>query len=315
MSKLTMTLYPIVTLILFGVALFFNYTASTGLTSDLDVGEVSDKYSLEITPASWTFTIWAFIYTWQAIWIIYTLYLTCKYEMKSIVFGKWYWVCYNLGNCCNAIWIIVWVNEEIWLAAVILVCVTTALIIASYIAHRYMLVDSAPSIKQANDNYGGVDADEGEINESSSNYQWLDKSKSIRPLIYGFVLNGVPFYTTWCVVASHLNVGIALCYKAGLTNTNASFLMLSILTCVILFYWFLDFYKFRQYLRYTYSPYIVLIVAFSGVLTNYDGLDSKERPTSVFTLILLIIACLGTIAKVIMGIMMRNQPVQSFQNV
>ena len=250
----------------------------------------------------------------QAIWIIYTLYLTCKYEMKSIVFGRWFWVFYNLGNCGNAVWIVVWVNEEIIPAAVILVLVATSLITASYIAHKYMFIDSVSSIKQANDSYGGVDADDQEINDASSNYQWLDKSPSIRPLIYAFVLNGVPFYTTWCVVASHLNVGIVLCYKAGLTNTNASILMLSILTCIILFYWFLDFYRFRQYLRYTYSPYIVLIVAFSGILTN-GGLNAEERPSSVFTLILLIIACLGTIAKVIMGIMMRNQPVQSFQNV
>ena len=49
MSKLKMCLWPLVTFIIFIAALFFNYTASTGLVSDLNVGEVSDKYELEIS--------------------------------------------------------------------------------------------------------------------------------------------------------------------------------------------------------------------------------------------------------------------------
>ena len=90
MSKLKMIMWPVFTLIMFCIALFFNYTASTGLVSgnrfvhsaipskpvlaftsppfhvstDLDVGEVSDEFGLEITPAGWTFSIWGFIYIW-----------------------------------------------------------------------------------------------------------------------------------------------------------------------------------------------------------------------------------------------------------
>ena len=93
-----------------------------------------------------------------------------------------------------------------------------------------------------------------------------------------------------------------------MTNTAASILMLSILSIVIGCYWFIDFgKKTRQYLRYTYSPYVVLIVAFLGVITN-GGIDTEERPSSVFVLILLIVAIIGTIAKVIMGFfLLRNQ--------
>jgi len=308
MSK--MCLWPILTLFFFGVALYFNYGAATGQFSDKDVGEVSDEFNLEITPSSWTFTIWGFIYTWQAIWIIYVLYLTCKYDMNSIVFGRLFYIIYNIANICNGLWIIVWTNELIWPAAIFLPCIAGGLVISAYIAHKYMFVDTNTMIVNG-DNYGGVSNDGG----SNNDYKWLDSAKSIRPLLYIFVLNGVPFYATWCVVASHLNIGIALCYKAGITNTNTSFLMLSILTCIIFFYWYLDFYRLRQYLQYTYSPYIVLVVAFSGILTNKGGLDTEERPSSAFVLALLIIACLGSVAKVIMGIMMRNKPVQSFQNV
>jgi hypothetical protein len=32
---------------------------------------VANKNPLEITPAGWTFSIWGFIYTWNALWLIY----------------------------------------------------------------------------------------------------------------------------------------------------------------------------------------------------------------------------------------------------
>jgi len=316
MSKLTMCIWPLITLIILGVTLFFNYTASTGLVSDLAVGEVADKYPLQLTPAGWTFTIWGFIYIWQGLWIIYVLYLTCKYEMNDIVFGKWFYIAYNFANICNGIWIIVWVNQYIIPAAILLVGIATGLIISGYIAHKYMFI-AINKMATVNDTYGGVgnnDAQQQQQSPSQKNAKWLDNAKSIKPFIYAFALNGIPFYATWCVVASHLNVGIALKYEGGMTNTNASFLMLSILTCVILFYWYLDFYRFRNYLQYTYSPYIVLIVAFSGIISK-GGLNTEERPSVVFTLILLIVAVIGTICKIIMGLSMRNKPVQSFQNV
>merc|ERR1712106_207512 len=97
-------------------------------------------------------------------------------------------------------------------------------------------------------------------------------------------------------------------------NGDTSILMLSILTCIILSYWFLDFYYLRSYLQFTYSPYIVLIVAFTGILTN-GGLDVDDRPSSPFVVALLGIAVLGTIAKVVMGICMRNQPAKILQTV
>jgi len=309
MSKLKMIFWPVFTLIMFCVALFFNYTASTGLVSDLDVGEVSDEYNLEITPAGWTFTIWGFIYIWQFLWIGYVLFLTCKYDMDTVIFGKWFFFLYNLASVFNALWIIIWVNEHVVWAMISLLGITVCLLTAAYIAHKYMYDVNRPINAE---NYGAAAGTSTEIEDTTP--QWLRKSSSIRPLLFAFVVNGIPFYATWCVVASHLNVGIVICYKLGMTNTNASILMLSVLTCVILGYWFLDFYRLRFYLQYTYSPYIVLIVAFTGILTN-GGLDVEKRPSSAFVLALLIIAVLGTIAKVIMGICMRNQPAKVLQSV
>jgi len=301
MSKIKNILWPVFTLIIFAIALFFNYTAAGGLVSDLDVGEVSDLYSLQITPSGWVFSIWGFIYIWQFSWICYVLYLTCKYEMDTVVFGKWFYFFYNLGNVFNAIWIVVWVNELIVWACLSLLAITLCLISAAFIAHKflYSLHDTI-----VDTNFGSAGATDHDP------LRWIKQTTGIKPALYGLVANGIPFYATWCVVASHINIGIVLQYEIGLSDDTASIVVLSILSCVILFYWFLDFYKLRLQLRYTYSPYIVLIWAFTGSLTN-GGVNVDERASSPFIAALLIVAVLGTIAKVVMGISMRNQPSES----
>merc|ERR1719242_2032825 len=117
---------------------------------------------------------------------------------------------------------------------VCLLGITISLITAAFIAHKFVYSLNA---KVVDTNYGTAGA--GTSSTVDETPQYLKNSTSIKPLLDAFVLNGIPFYATWCVVASHLNVGIVLVYKAGLTNSNACFLMLSVLLCVILFYWFL----------------------------------------------------------------------------
>merc|ERR1712154_694231 len=162
-----------------------------------------------------------------ALWICYVLYLTLKYKMNQIVFGKWFYITYNVGNICNALWIIIWVNEYVIPAALLLILIASFLITSAYIAHKYIFIDTNKTItneQNQGDNYGALaPSDDNDITP-----KWLSNSKSIKPLIYILVLNGIPFYATWCVVATHLNIGISLCYKGGMTNTAASFLMLSV---------------------------------------------------------------------------------------
>jgi len=257
-----------------------------------DIGSAADGVRIEISPAGWTFAIWGLIYIWQAAWIIYVLVLTCKYEMESVIFGKWFYVWYSLGNIISFIWAWVWTEGYLWWAAVFILGIAIPLLVAAYIALAYMHRVARTVVS---DNYGMS--------------KWLANSSTIKGLLYGLVLNGVCFYATWCVVASHVGWGIALVHAAGYDDSTVCFLMLSILTAIILVYWFLDFYYLRSYLKYTYSPYAVLIWAFTGIFTN-GGLDVEKRATSPFVLALLIIAVLGTIAKVIMGIVLRNEPVK-----
>ena len=238
--------------------------------------------------------------------------------MNSIVFGSWFFITYIISTIFNMSWIIIWVNEYIIWSAIFLCLITIPLIISAFISHKYMLIDIYKPLTpiQNADDYGGLDSEPQKNQNQNQNNKsivprYIIDNNGVKSWIYGTVLNGIPFYATWCVVASHLNIGIALCYKGGMSNEGASFLMLSILTCVIFFYWYLDFIRFRFYLRFTYSPYITLIVAFCGVLSN-DKLDINQEPTSLFVLILLILAIIGFIGKIIMGcFILKSAPVQT----
>ena len=231
--------------------------------------------------------------------------------MDSIIFGKWFYLTYNLGNVFSFLWFFVHqFSEYIWYATVLLLGMTMALAISASFAHHYMYrVDCAEVTAKAGISTANSNDFEAGNSSTQSTPKWLTDSKYTKPLLSMIVVNAIAFYATWCVVASHLSVGIVICYKLGMAQDSTSILMLCILTAVILFYWFLDFYYLRSYLQHTYSPYIVLIVAFTGILTN-GGLDVDDRVTSPFVLALLLIAVLGTFAKVIMGICMRNQPVK-----
>jgi len=303
MSKIEIILWPLITLLIFLWGVVSGYFL-------FDVGAAADGVGLEISPKGWTFSIWGFIYLWQFAWICFVLFLCCKHELNTVLFGRWFFVAFNAANISSDIWSFVWTKGYLWWSVVFILGITIPLLVAAYIAHDVLFRAASTSVVTAK--YGASTANNSDEFETENAWtesvpKWLSTSPALRSSLYFLVANGIPFYATWCVVASHLAIGIALCHGAGLSDTATSFLMLSILTAVILGYWFLDFYALRAHLQYTYSPYIVLIVAFTGILTN-GGVDVDERPTSPFVVVLLVVAVLGTIAKVAMGICGRNQP-------
>ena len=125
----------------------------------------------------------------------------------------------------------------------------------------------------------------------------------------GLVLNGVAFYATWTSIAQCLNIAIFLTYVANMDAYTASIIALTILTIVILSYWFLDFYYLRSWLVYTYSPYAVLIWALYAVSTNSNEGDlGLKGPTKTFEMALLIMSIVGTVLKIISGVIYACKP-------
>ena len=304
-------------LITFIVSLIISYIASIGLITTSTVNDISDKYSLPITPSNWTFIIWAFIYTWylycfciniiyiikyycilfrQGLWQIYIIYLSCFYSTflrrrRVILLNVPFYICFILVNILNSIWIIIWCNDNIIGAGIILVIITILLYICTYISHEYLL-QTLPFIVRS-----GIIVFASNPDNNTGIYRHdLLTNISIQHKLYILILNGLPMYAFWCTVSSCINIAIILSYKSNIDTNISSIIMLSILTVIILIYCSLDFKFLKHYLRYTFSPYITLIISFIGIISNKNESISSQY----FVIILLICTCIATILKFIM---------------
>ena len=266
---------------------------------DTDQGELSDKYGLPITPPGWAFSIWGVIYIWQFAWLSYITYHSIRYrqELNSkdiLTFGKVFYISWIFSCIFNGGWIVLFAYERLTISAILLISISISLYINGYTSHKYIGLAAIAMAKPR--------ADNGNPDNSTEFPSYLLTRCSINSYRI-LVLNGVAFYATWCSVAQCLNIAIFLTYVADVYVYTSSLIALGILTAVILTYWFLDFYYLRSWLIYTYSPYPVLLWALSAVATNdKDGDLGLKGPTRTWVFALLIMVAVGTVCKIVSGI-------------
>ncbi|XP_053383038.1 uncharacterized protein LOC123540311 [Mercenaria mercenaria] len=263
----------------FIVVLIFNGLAmdsGNGLYES-DTGTLSDKYYLEITPASWTFSIWGFIYTWQALWIIYAIVNLFRRTEK----GPYYTypvllpipllVIYLVNLVLNCGWLIAFDREILELAFVLLLSITLTLYACLFFSYRNL--------------NRGIDI---LIKQERKSDVWLTRF---------LVQNGLSMYATWCTIATLLNFAFLLAYRSAhdIGQRNASTISLGILSGVIALFLVTDWFFLDRYTRYTFTPYIVLVVAFTGSLAkNYD----EGARNTIFTIALLAVSGVAALTKV-----------------
>jgi len=275
----------------FASTLLINYLSTNGVIGKSQT-ELSDKYSLPITPPGWAFSIWGIIYLWQGAWLVYLTYHSIKFsaELTSkniLTFTLPFYISWLLSCVFNISWIVSFAYEQIAFSAVVLICIFLTLFYNAYTAHKYI---------------GSIMFDPSAFTFPS----YLKQSKTARVLYRVLLLNGVAFYTTWCSIAQCLNIAIFLTYDAKVDVYAASQVALGVLTTLIIAYWSLDFYFLRKWLAYTYAPYAVLLWALGAVSTNpsYDegNQPGLKGPTQTWVVALLVLAGVGTVAKVISGV-------------
>ena len=232
-------------------------------------GAVSDANPTEITPASWTFTLWAFIYIYQLIWVIYTLALSCR-NAPDILSG-WLYDSFTMANLCNFSWLLVWSREYLGLAFVFIVLVAVFLNVALFF--------SLKGLKDYLDTFTprkGVTSVEGrEVPEAFD--VWC-----IRCLVQ----NGIMFYAAWLAVASCLNFTIFIQHDLKADGSKAATGALCILLLLIIGWFVLENFIFEVYTRYLVSHYIVLLVGLSGILSKHWTNGKGNQGFVLFLLIL-----------------------------
>lgn len=274
---LTLVIFNV--LILIGVFIL-NGLGAAGPNSGIFVstpGNQSDKYYLEITPAGWTFSIWGFIYTWQALWVLYSvvnLFRTTPQSsptyLNPLVLPPSLFVLFVLANCSNVAWLFLFDRSHIQAAFVALLLIAVFLVLALVVTYRSLDWCSSQLVDQGRT----VDV-------------WL---------VRGLVHNGLGIYATWTSIATLLNLAIVITYSKGsdVSVSMASTVALGVLTAEIVAFVSTDLLLLDHYSRYTITPYIVFIVALAGSISR----NWKTRATnSIFTAVLLGVGSLALLAK------------------
>lgn len=261
----------VVNVILFALVLFINACASNvdgplnWLFGNLSTGEVSDKYYLEITPAGWAFSIWGLIYTWQLLWIIYSLSLLCRKTVPEVL-SPLFFLFYMLANVCNVSWIVLFSWEKIQICAFVLFA--TLFCLCATLAVSYWRMNKLHTDKFPKFDFWAIQI---------------------------LVNNGIALYATWCTVASLLNLAMAISYFHGVKQDVASTISLSILSVEIFVWFILENTVLERFLRYTVTIYPVLIWALSAsIAKNFD----PAKRNSIFTVVLLSAACALFFARI-----------------
>lgn len=261
-------------------ALASNPQASGGLYTQ-STGNISDKYYIEITPAGWTFSIWGFIYTWQALWIVYAIVTLFRKTDQGPAYNNpvvltWpFLTIYPITVLLTSGWLVAFDREQLEVSMAILIVVSIALITCLILTYRSLDQCLETLTKQGR----RVDI-------------WLTR---------GLVHNGLGIYATWCTIATHLNFNFLLQYRSShdIGFENTSTITLSILSVFVVVFAITDLIFLDRYTRYTITPFIVLVVAFSGsVAKNYVA----GRRNSIFTVVLLSIAIAMLLVKVVLSV-------------
>lgn len=130
--------------VFFVVLAFINASASSpdiGIFSQ-PTGNISNRHPTDITPAGWTFSTWGIIYTWQALWILYSIvsiFLRTDYGrlyLEPPVFTIFFFIFIFINYAFNISWLFIWDKEYFSVSFAALALLTVSLYVATVISHK-----------------------------------------------------------------------------------------------------------------------------------------------------------------------------------
>ncbi|RUS75542.1 hypothetical protein EGW08_016692, partial [Elysia chlorotica] len=243
---------------------------------------LSRHFYTAITPAGWTFSIWGIIYTWQALWVVYSVINIFRktpdgdpvYSSPEFLPPALF-VLSALTSCLGVAWLITFDRLEVEAAFVMLVLYSCGMYAALAVSYR-ALDRASPYLAQ----------------QGRTTDIWLTR---------GLVQNGLAIQGTWVSVATLLNLAMVLTYSgSGVASVDtAATVSLSVLALEIVVFAGTDLLLLDRWARYTLTPYGVLVLALCGSISkNYE---SGAR-NSVFSIVLLAVASLLAVVKIILTI-------------
>jgi len=267
----------VLTAIAYALCIFFNVASTFPEWGILEYSnaEISNNYTLSITPAGATFSTWGIIYSWTALWIIWaflTIFLKTDdgYLYTRQVLPPVFFVLIIVNLLSNIGWLLVFSRIEFVGALFVILLLTSSLYGAAIIAHR-------------------------------NSYQASFDLRRIYNWAYRILVNnGLAFYAAWVTVATLLNVTYVLQFSLKFGAEVSSIISLCILTILVAAYFAMDIYFFEKYLRYTFSTYVQLLIAFTGILAKNF---SRGSASSYFALVLGIAVGILFLVKIVFSVL------------
>ncbi len=96
--------------------LYTNYLANALPINNVTTGEISDRYSTLITPASTAFSIWALIYISLLAFIGKLWYDYIKDDLENILVYKRILPFFIIHCLANMLWLILWHHEKMYMS-------------------------------------------------------------------------------------------------------------------------------------------------------------------------------------------------------
>ncbi len=109
------------------IMLLANYAGNTGLFSNVNVADISDKYDTLFAPAGYAFAIWGLLFLLAIGFVVYQWILLKRKDPDQYITRTGVW--FAVSNLANAIWLYCWLNERIGLSVICILFLLLSLII------------------------------------------------------------------------------------------------------------------------------------------------------------------------------------------
>ena len=182
------------------------------------------------------------------------------------------YVVFSFSLACNVSWLLIWDREYMEVALVFINLMTCTLYICLVVSIR-RLKEFAPHMIQL----------------GLRRHVWI---------MHAVCCNGLAVFATWGTVAAMFNFAVVLAYGTGTEQVAGSTVALALFSLEILVWFAFDMFLFEAALRYLYTPYIVLLISLSGIVTKNYGTNSNSH----FVLVILILVALLFIVKILLSI-------------
>lgn len=239
------------TFLVYIIHLIFNGLAAKGKPGNKlfpnSPGGISKLFNIEITPVGATFSIWGFIFFYQVAWLIYSISTIFRDGPATNILSQKFYYFFLLNIFMITTWLFLWARTNL-----------IGSLIVIFLGQVFVNMAIGFSCKEL--------------------YEYTkENGEQAKPDIWCIrllVQNGLLFYGTWTTIATLLNLAIVLRYEGHLSSSTASIISLSLLGVLVIFWFILENFIISKFTEYTFTVYIVLTAALSGILANiYRELD------------------------------------------